>query len=805
MFKKILAIFAFACVSGAFAQPGTSSSSNTIKLDIIIRDFQNERNSLRDSNNTRTYKGFQEFDYSKSSASRQCGDDGTTKSATKGMVQTNLNYDACTPNDYVGDSKDPQYIRGRYCARPMPSGGSGKKCYGEELHMWYTDGSHTKTFLDSLELNRLSNGNYQIQCTGTVRCNGATGYYPLDRYDSSLTFGNQGHSHNYGFTIAGSAEFKYDASKSDIFDFLGDDDMWIFIDGKLVVDLGGVHEAVSEAINIQSYGAENGWEDGSIHVINFFYAERQTSAANLTLTLAISNLTPPQFGAPRIVRAETEVGEDGKSTTLLYVDKQIDMSGIRDYLEGGISYGFPIVVWTNIPKGPIYGYRLESLEYTGKRDVDGYIYRMIGDVCVDTKCEKQTIGLASGDSLSFNVKAAFDGWPLSDGGFALGPSDDSKYIRNAIGGAKATNLSWGVNASNMPPLVLEPKQTDPKPVKPPYSGLVKGDGNAERDDSVPGGAGGGVNGGKEYNPKAVGNPPNITLVWDPKAGTDGKGDMVRASDKVPGAENGGDVHGFGTIGKQIPPQRAGELVLTAYPNATNVADYEKWLEDYKNGTGNAEFFGLPPEAHDAKLGEWWGLADPTVEARGGGYQFVKNGFPNESSTKGNIKLAPTRCTATIDPNIVTPGERATINCLNFSMPAKQPFQIAVTIYDQLGNFVTQYRETLTEQEFRNVTQAPNYVPRNSIKGTSDCEEANASNYGKPNTITVNGLVNVNVNIYPFSTTGRRFGNGVYIAKIDRVDIPFSGCQIQPGGQPSFNSMPFVRFHTEQKFGWMRAK
>jgi fibro-slime domain-containing protein len=658
---------------------------------------------------------------------------------------------------------------------------------------------------------------YQIKCNKDTPCNGANGYYPLDKYSGDSTFGRQGQTRNYGFTLAGSAEFKYDAGKADVFNFLGDDDMWIFIDGKLVVDLGGVHEAVKEDLNIQRYGDSLKWEDGTMHVINFFYAERQTAEANMTLTLAITNLTPSQFGAPEIRKAETSVGVSGKpDTTLLYVSTQIDMNIINNYRDSA-NYGFPIVVFTNGPTGPIYGYKIETFKYTGTRDASGYIYEMTGYVCKDPSCN-ETQSLVSGDSLSFNVKIGdFENLPISNRGFALGNNEDHKYIRNPLGNAQATKLSWGMNTSKRETLVLKPKTTDTKPVKPifgPKDGNMVGVGSAEPDKTVPKGAGGAIG---TYIPKAMGNPPSVTQVWDPKA-NEGKGGLVNPNRDIDGAEDGGTIHGFGTVGKQIPPQRAGELILTAYPNAFPSATgeaipkgydtYKDWEDAYKEGKGEAAFFGLPPSAENATLGEWWGLADPTDPARGGGYQFVKNGFPNESSTKGNIKIAPTRCTSLLneDPDAKA-GEKANINCLNFSMPAQQPFQLAVTVYDQLGNFVTQYREIVTEQEFRNVTQAPNYVPANqeSVKNsTSDCQAPTSNNYGKESTITTNGLVNVNVNIYPFSSTGRRFGNGVYIVKIDRVDIPFSGCQLL-NGQPSFNYMPFVRSHSEQKFGWMRAE
>ncbi|MCL2101908.1 MAG: hypothetical protein FWH22_09390, partial [Fibromonadales bacterium] len=151
-------------------------------------------------------------------------------------------------------------------------------------------------------------------------------------------------------------------------------------------------------------------------------------------------------------------------------------------------------------------------------------------------------------------------------------------------------------------------------------------------------------------------------------------------------------------------------------------------------------------------------------------------------------------------------EKAQVNCLNFNIVAVQPFQIAVTIYDQLGNFVTQYRETVSEQEFRYVTQGPNYIQNVPLPTPSTaCSSPTASNYGQKNVLTTNGRINVSVNIYPFSqTTGRKFGNGVYIAKIDKVDLPFEGCY-NAGGVSDMGKYPFVRYHSDLKFGWMRSK
>jgi len=251
-------------------------------------------------------------------------------------------------------------------------------------------------------------------------------------------------------------------------------------------------------------------------------------------------------------------------------------------------------------------------------------------------------------------------------------------------------------------------------------------------------------------------------------------------------------------GKPIPPNKAGELILTAYPNsAGNVhgMPYSEWIENYSL----QKLFGLPPESLNED--ELFGIADPAVQTKEGGYVFVKNGFSGESSVSGKIKVAPTRCIS------YKSEAKPRINCLNFSLLAKQPFQIAVTVYDQHGNFITQYRETVNETEFRNIVQGPNYIEGSgseNIAHSDDCIAPTSTNYGAPNVSTINGLVKVNVNIYPFYADGRNFGNGVYILKIAKVDLPYEGC-INSSGTAIKTIQPFMRNHSELKMGWMRIE
>ena len=123
---------------------------------------------------------------------------------------------------------------------------------------------------------------------------------------------------NFFFTSEIRFFFEYEGTEE--LEFVGDDDVWVFINDRLAVDLGGVHGAERGVVDLAEAEASLGLRVGGIYEAVVFHAERHTTRSQYRLTLSNFNRAPSvcEFTCGDGIVTRFEACDDGEENGATY-------------------------------------------------------------------------------------------------------------------------------------------------------------------------------------------------------------------------------------------------------------------------------------------------------------------------------------------------------------------------------------------------------------------------------------------------------------------------------------------------------
>ena len=231
-------------------------------------------------------------------------------------------------NSGGGGNKDLSYLF-------TPSDGTDKKAYpnadglfkkdgdyyvydSDQNYAWYNPDTNSFEVYNGTYKQKLrGDGGEQASQVSTKNI----GFFPFHKWDDQYDlFVNWNKNLNHHFGMSMSVDFslpkdpkavKDSSGNPIIFEFSGDDDLWVFIDGKLAMDIGGIHQPTSGTINFQTgVVTVNGSTqltknqfnsrfpdlyDGKKHTMQVFYIERGGCDSNCKIKFNMTQYGNVEF------------------------------------------------------------------------------------------------------------------------------------------------------------------------------------------------------------------------------------------------------------------------------------------------------------------------------------------------------------------------------------------------------------------------------------------------------------------------------------------------------------------------------
>lgn len=129
------------------------------------------------------------------------------------------------------------------------------------------------------------------------------GFTETNNYDwgdlaKNFPAGDDGRAHNwfFGMNFALNFTLTEDYVGPLEYTFFGDDDLWVFLDGQLICDIGGVHSSIGEFVNLRDYLPVDGDKTAGRHTLSFFYTERGASGSTCYMSFTLPSVTSATTG-----------------------------------------------------------------------------------------------------------------------------------------------------------------------------------------------------------------------------------------------------------------------------------------------------------------------------------------------------------------------------------------------------------------------------------------------------------------------------------------------------------------------------
>ncbi len=567
---------------------------------------------------------------------------------------------------------------------------------------------------------------------------------PTAAFNAAAANGSIGlrHLRNYNFTMMGYAAFKYKKGAGEVFEFTGDDDMWIFVDGVLVVDLGGTHLAAQGKVEMDylsgqmtgvaalggtAHGCRQGdplldscatkldvdgtWADGSWHHLHFFYADRQTDGSNLRIRSSLSELAPSRYGQPAVGGVTVKVDENGNQVTNVMLNTTLSDETLVSIRNLGSTQPAMLIVRQVAKKDPItgadildpatgkpvmesqvFGYYVTSIADPVNKGAAGMLYQMEGVLMAADGTVIET-GILGSDAIAFN-------FPYNDE-VAFDETLSSMYDPAVWAQLMAWNqkITFDIKSSSGKPVVGFPDtQADWATVTftaEPVTNVIPQDSTIDRPSF-----------------------DNQSAVLSAVAG-------------------GGD----------LPLDYTADILFSTLP-----------------ATPGRDPMNLTPEQ----------IALYSQAGNGGALP------PNTTAKVGGKDAPASMCFS----------ENGNESCASWAFTTTGPFRVNIRVFDHLGHFVSQYQQVVDKAAFEKALGAGSYE--------AACGDDHPL-FGET------GALLVTLKMYPVSQTGRMLATGPYIYQVTIVKEEYKHCYMSSGTAPTLMTDSYQRTFETYTRGYRRMK